>query len=104
MDGVEVIDLCSESKTEIGERCKGKESPKQESRDKTKINTIIRKKGKIRPGESKSTTKNEENETAMMCWEVLNDFLKKEEKPIGKTQKRKHEEEHVKPTLIQATD
>ena len=31
MDRVEVIDLCSEGKTEIGERCKGKESPKQES-------------------------------------------------------------------------
>ena len=53
-------------------------------------------------------TKNEENETMMMCWEALNDFPKKEphvesknegEKPIGKTQKQKHEEEHVKPTL-----
>ena len=34
MDGVEVIDLCSERKTEIGEQCEGKESPKQESRQK----------------------------------------------------------------------
>ena len=31
MDGVEVIDLCSESKTEIGKQNEGKESPKQES-------------------------------------------------------------------------
>ena len=44
----------------------------------------------------------------MMCWEVLNDFPKKEphmesenkeEKPVKKTEKSKHEEEHVKPTL-----
>ena len=73
-----------------------------------KINTIVRKKGKNRPGESRSMTKNKEKETAMMCWEVLNHFPKKEphekmknegEKPIGKTQKQKHEEEHVEPTL-----
>ena len=73
-----------------------------------RINTIVGKKGKSRPGENKSTTKNEENETAMMCWESLNDFLKKEpheelknegEKPVGKTQKQKHEEDHVEPTL-----
>ena len=108
MDGVEVIDLCSESKTENGERCKGKESPKQESQDKMKINSIIGKKGINRPGESKRMTKNKENESTMMCWEALNDFLKKEphielknkgEKPIRKTQKQKHEEEHVEPTL-----
>ena len=49
-----------------------RESSKQESRDKTKINTIIRKKGKNRPGEGKPPTENEENETALMCWEVLN--------------------------------
>ena len=44
----------------------------------------------------------------MMCWEALNDFPKKEphvesknegEKPVEKTQKQKHEEEHVEPTL-----
>ena len=108
MDGVEVIDLCSESKTENGKQCEAKESSKQESRDKMKINTIVRKKGKNRPGEGKSTTENEENETAMMCWEALNDFQKKEphvelknegEKPVKKMQKQKDEEEHVEPTL-----
>ena len=44
----------------------------------------------------------------MMCWEVVNDFPKKEphkeqeneeKKPIEKMEKSKHEEEHVKPTL-----
>ena len=44
MDGVEVIDLCCESNTEIGERRKGKESPKQEIQDKMNINKIVRKK------------------------------------------------------------
>ena len=52
-------------------------------------------------------TKNEETETTMMCWEAMNDFLKKKpheelknegEKPIRKTQKLKHEE-HVELTL-----
>ena len=53
-------------------------------------------------------TKNKEVETAMMCWEAVNDFsnkeprkgsMNKEEKPIEKTEKSKHEEEHVEPTL-----
>ena len=53
-------------------------------------------------------TKNEETETTMMCWEAVNDFPKKElheelrnegEKAIGKTQKQKHEEQHVKPPV-----
>ena len=43
-----------------------------------KINTIIRKKGKNRPGEGKPTTENKENETMMMCWEVLKGSLRKE--------------------------
>ena len=53
-------------------------------------------------------TENEENETAMMCWEVLKISLRKEphvesenkgEKTIKKMQKPKDEEEHVEPTL-----
>ena len=44
----------------------------------------------------------------MMCWEVMNDLQEKEphkeqekveKKPIEKTEKPKHEEEHVEPTL-----
>ena len=108
MDRVEVIDLCSESKTKNGEQHEGKESTKQESQDKMKTNAIARMKGKNRHEEGKPTTKNEENETVMMCWEVLKGSLKKEpheesenegEKPVKKTQKQKHEEEHVEPTL-----
>ena len=53
-------------------------------------------------------TKNGEVETMMMCWEVMNDLPEKEphneqekveKKPVEKTEKPKHEEEHVKPTL-----
>ena len=53
-------------------------------------------------------TENEENETAMMCWEALNDSPRKEpheesenegEKPVETTQKQKDQEEHVEPTL-----
>ena len=57
---------------------------------------------------SKSTTKNGKVESAMMCWELTSDFSKEEtheepekvaKKPVEKTEKQKHEEEHVGPTL-----
>ena len=73
-----------------------------------KTRTIVRKKGKNRPGTCKPTTENEENETVMMCWGVLKDSLRNEphtesenegKKPIEKMQKPKDEEEHVEPTL-----
>ena len=53
-------------------------------------------------------TEKQENETAMMCWEVLKDSPRKAphiesenegEKPIEKIEKPKDEEEHVEPTL-----
>ena len=108
MDGIEVIDLCSEIQTKIGELYEGKESTKQESQDKMKMNTIIRMKNKNRPGKGKPMAECEENETIMMCWEDLNASPRKEphtesenegEKPIKKMKKPKGEEEHVEPTL-----
>ena len=63
-----------------------------------KTNTIIRMKDKNRPEKDKSTTKSEENETAMMCWEDLKDSPKKGphiesenkgEKPVEKTKNQK---------------
>ena len=57
---------------------------------------------------SKPMTKNDEVETAMMCWGAINDFSNrepykgsknKEEKPIEKMEKSKHDEEHVEHTL-----
>ena len=108
MDGVEVLDLCSESQMKNSELHEGKESTKQESQDKMKTSTIARKESKNRPGRGKPMAENEENVTAMMCWENMKDSLGKEphvesenegEKPIEKMQKPKDEEEHVKPTL-----
>ena len=73
-----------------------------------KTNTIVRMKDKNRPRKGKPMTENEENETAMICWEALNDSLRKEphiesenkgEKPIKKMQKQKDEEEYGEPTL-----
>ena len=108
MDRVEVIDLCSVSQTKNKARGKGKESAKQERQDKTKSNATDRMDDEIRTKKSKSTTKNKEVETVMMCWEAVNDLLEKEpckeqekeeNKPIEKMVKSKHEEEHVNSTL-----
>ena len=43
-----------------------------------KTSTIIKKKGKNRPGKGKPTAEIEENKTTMMCWEDLKDSLRKE--------------------------
>ena len=108
MDGVEVIDLCSVSLNKDEAHGKGKDSTKQESQDKTKSDTTNRMEDEIRTKKSKSTTKNEEVETAMMCWEAMSNFPEEEphkepekieKKPVKKTEKPKHEEEHVGPTL-----
>ena len=108
MDGVEVIDLCSVSQNK-NEACgKGKESTKQESPDKTKSDATDRMEDEIRTKKSRSMTKYGEVETVMMCWEAMNDLPeeephkeqeKVEKKPVEKTEKPKHEEEHVEPTL-----
>ena len=101
MDGIEVIDLCSESQTKNSELHEAKESTKQESQDKMKTNTIPRKERKNRPGKGKPMAESEENETAMMCWEDLKDSPGKEphtesenegEKPVKKMQTPKDEE------------
>ena len=65
-----------------------------------KTTTIARMESENRPGKGKPMAESEENETTMMCWENLKDSPGKEgEKPVKKTQKQKHEEEHFKPTL-----
>ena len=66
----------------------------------------------LRTIRSKSTTKNEKVESAMMCWESMSNFMEEEpqkeqekvvKKPDEKTEKPKHEEEHVEPTLNTGT-
>ena len=73
-----------------------------------KSDATDRMEDEIRTKKSKSTTKNKDVETAMMCREAVNALLvkdphkeqgKEEKKPIKKMEKSKHEEEHVEPTL-----
>ena len=108
MDGVEVIDLCSVSRSKNDTLSEGKESAKQESWDKSKHDEMDKMEAKLKTVKSDSTTKNDTVKSAMMCWELTSGFSKEvthEEpekvvkKPVEKTEKQKHEEEHVGPTL-----
>ena len=108
MDGVEVINLCSVSQNKNKAHGEGKEYTKQESQVKMKPDSTDGMEDELRTKKSKSTTKNEEAEVVIMCWEATNNFLeeephkepeKVEKKPVENMEKPKHEEEHVKPTL-----
>ena len=108
MDGVEVIDLCSVSQSKNDTISEGKESVKQESWDKSKHDGTDKMEVELKTMKSKSMTKKGKVESAMMCWEPTSNFSKEEtheepekvaKKPAEKTQKQKHEEEHVGPTL-----
>ena len=108
MDGVEVIDLCSVSQSKNDTLSEGKESAKQESWDKLKHDGTDKMEAELKTVERDSMTRNDKVESAMMCWELTSDFPKEEtheepekvaKKPVEKTEKQKHEEEHVRPTL-----
>ena len=108
MDGVEVINLCSVSQSKNDTLSEGKESAKQESWDKSKHDGMDKMEAELKTMKSESTTKNGKVESAMMCWELTSHFSKEEtheepekvtKKPVEKTEKQKHEEEHVGPTL-----
>ena len=107
MDGVEVIDLCSVSWCGNNTISEGKESAMQESQDKSKHDETNKKVAKLKTIRDESTTKNDNVDSAMMCWESTESFVEKEhreepEKMVNKlvetTEKQKHEEEHVEPT------
>ena len=68
MDGIEVIDLCSVTLCENDAVCKGKESTKQESEDKSNHNETDRKVVDLMTAKDESTTKRDIVESAMMCW------------------------------------
>ena len=108
MDGVEVIDLCSVSQSKNDTLSEGKESTKQESWDKSKHDGTDKMEAELKTMKSETTTKNGKVKSAMMCWELTSDFSKEEtheepekvaKKPVKKTEKQKHEEEYVGPTL-----
>ena len=108
MDGIEVIDLCSVSWCGNDTISDGKESAMQESQDKSKHDETNKKVAELKTVRDESTTKKDNVETAMMCWESTESFVEKEhrEEPekmanklVETTEKQKHEEEHVEPTL-----
>ena len=108
MDEVEVIDLCSVSWTGTDTISEGKESSMQESQDKSKHDEINKKAAESKTMRNESTTKKDNVESAMMCWESTENFVEKEHckepekmtnKPVETLEKQKHEEEHVEPTL-----
>ena len=108
MDGVEVIDLCSVSQNKNDTLSEGKEIAKQESWEKSKHDEMDKMEAKLKTVKSDSATKNDKVESAMMCWELTSSFSKVEtheepekvaKNPVEKTEKQKHEEEHVGPTL-----
>ena len=104
MDGVEVIDLCSVSRSGTDMISEGKESTMQESQDKSKHDEINKKAAELKTVRNESTTKKDNVKSAMMCWESTESFVEKEHheepekmtnKPVETTEKQKHEEEHT---------
>ena len=74
MDGVEVIDLCSVSRSENDMISEGKESAMQESQDKSKHDETNKKGAELKTIRNESTTKKDNVESAMMCWESTESF------------------------------
>ena len=108
MDGIEVIDLCSVSRCRINTISEAKESAMQECQDKSKHDETNKKATELKTVRDESTTKKDNVELAMMCWESTESFVEKEhrEEPekmanklVKMMEKQKHEEEHVEPTL-----
>ena len=108
MDGIEVIDLCSVSRCENGAFSIGKESANQESQDKSNRDETDRIIVDLTTVKDESMTKRDIVESAMMCWECTESLAEEEphdepkkvtNKPVKMTEKEKHEEEHVGPTL-----
>ena len=108
MDGIEVIDLCSVSRCRNDAISEGKESAMQESQDKSKHDEMNKKVDELKTVRDGSTTKKDNVESAMMCWESTESLAEKEhhEEPekvanklVEMMEKQKHEEEQVEPTL-----
>ena len=108
MDGFEVIDLCSVSRCRSDAISEGKTCARQESQDKSKHDKMDKNVDEFKTIKDESTTKKDNVESAMMCWESAESLAEEElrEEPekvanklVETTEKQKHEEEHVKPTL-----
>ena len=78
MDGIEVIDLCSVSQCGNDTISEGKESAMQESQDISNHDEINKKVAELKTVRDKSTTKKDNVESAMMCWESIESSMEKE--------------------------
>ena len=108
MEGIEVIDLCSVSRCKNDSIPEGKESAMQESQDRSKHDETDRKIDEFKTVRDDPTIKKDNVESAMMCWEPAENLEEEEprdepetvaNKLVETTEKQKHEEEHVGPTL-----
>ena len=108
MEGAEVINLCSVSRCRNDSISEGKESEMQESWDKSKHDETNKKIDDLKTIRDEPTIKNNNVESAMMCWESTENLAENEprgepekvaNKLVETTEKQKHEEEHVEPTL-----
>ena len=109
MEEIEVIDLCSVSRCENNSIPEGKESEMQESQDRSKHDETERKLDEFTTVRDDSMTKKDNAESAMMCWEPIENLEEEEPRDgqeekanmlVETTEKQKHEEEHVGPTLV----
>ena len=109
MEGIEVIDLCSVSRCENDSIPEGKESTMQESQDRSKHKETDRKVDEFKTVRDDPTIKKDNAESAMICWEPAENLEEEEprdepekvaNKLVETTEKQKHEEEHVGPTLV----
>ena len=108
IEEIEVIDLCSVSRCENNSIPEGKESEVQESQDSSKHDEKDRKLDEFTTVRDDPTTKKDNAESAMMCWEPIENLEEEEPRDgqeekanmlVETTEKQKHEEEHVGPTL-----
>ena len=79
MDGIEVIDLCSVSRCRNDTISEGNESIMKESQDKSQHDKTNKKVAKLKTVRDESTTKKDNIESSMMCWESIESLAEKED-------------------------
>ena len=79
MEEIEVIDLCSVSRCRNDTISEGKESTMQESQDKSKHDEMNKKVDELKAVRDESTTKKDNVESAMMCWESTENLEEEKE-------------------------
>ena len=103
-----MINLCSISQSKNETLSEGKEIARQENQDKSKRDGTNKMEVELKTMKSESMAKKEKVESAMMCWEPTSNLSEEEpheepekvtKRPVEKTEKQKHGEEHVGPSL-----